>query len=171
MRLAASALERTPEGGTGAAAVNKRRDGAWQTLRKLADAAENAGERDRLDSVLALMGRLYPSQGGPSAVQDYPLSDFGGELVSSNAFVQSSKSTAADRPERHGELCDASRARALKEGPPVSTCGAKGGTWVRLMLAGDCKVTGIRIVRNRNKRRRTKKMPPMRLEVSEDGTS
>ena len=171
VRLAASALERTPEGENGAAAVNTRRDGAWQTLRKLAVAAENAGVRDRLDSVLALMGRLYPSQGGPSAVQGYPLSDFGGELVSSNAFVQSSKSTAADRPERHMEVCDASRARAPKEGPPVSTCGVKGGTWVRLMLAGDCEVTGIRIVRNRNKRRRTKKMPPMRLEISMDGTS
>jgi hypothetical protein len=164
VRLVTELLEESAPKGAG-----RRDDGALQTLRKLVAAAENAALRDRRERLVALMERLYPPP--PVAKgRAYPAEDFGGGLISSNAFVQVSRSMASDRPERHQELCDASPRRSIRDGLPVNACGARGGTWVRLQLAGECEATGIVIVNTPNRRIRAARMPA-RVETSVDGVS
>ena len=146
-----------------------RDDGAKQTLRKLVVTAENAALRERRENVVALMEKLYPTPpitGGRA----YPTEDFGAVLVSSNAFVQVSKSAATDKPERHQELCDASPTRPLRFGQPVTACGARDGTWVRLQFPGECEATGIVIVNTPNRKQRAARLP-MRVETSLDGVN
>ena len=165
VRLVTGLLEKGAPKGKGG-----RDDGARQTLRKLVVAAENAALRERVNNVVALMEKLYPTPPNTSTAPAYPAEDFGGGLISSNAFVQVSKSTSMDRPERHQELCDASPKRPVRDGLPVNACGAKGGTWVRLQFAGECEATGIVIVNTPNGKLRAARMPT-RVETSLDGVN
>ena len=139
-------------------------------LRRLIRQAEDAADRERLDKVLAIMKKIFPPAPFPANAKAFPAADFGGELISSNAFVQVSlnRADSRDRAERHQELCDASPLRGQRAGTPVMANGASGATWVRLQLLGDSEVKGILIVNTRMKKNREKQLP-MRVEVSADG--
>ncbi|MBQ9430598.1 MAG: hypothetical protein IJU44_03500 [Kiritimatiellae bacterium] len=150
------------------AAAGPERSGAKFVLRKMMVEAESAALRDRRDRIIALMDKLYPRTPAKSNGKAYPLNDFGGELISSNAYVQISRLSYLAKPELHGELCDASPTRSLRDGTPVLAIGTQGGTWIRLQLEDGCEATGILIVNTLSKKRRAAQLP-MRVEVSVDG--
>ena len=122
--------------------------------------ASKSGNMPAFRQLVQLQDRLEPA---PRSGKSYPLSDFGGTLLSSEGMLMTSSTSSWDTPARYARCIDATPADAngfhtAKEKSP----------WAVVVLPGPADVCGVVLENNSSSQNRARQAP-LEVQVSEDG--
>lgn len=122
--------------------------------------ASKAGNMTAFRQLAQLQDRLEPA---PRTGKQYPSSDFGGSLLSSDGMLMTSSTCRWDTPARYARCIDATPANANgfhtdKEKSP----------WAVVVLPGPADVCGVVVENNSSGVNRARQLP-LEIQVSDDG--
>ena len=124
--------------------------------------ASKSGNLEAFRQMASLQDRLEPYKGGG---KQYPMSDFGGQLVSAEGLLKTSSTSGWDVPKNYARCIDA------------TPCGGNGfhtekesAPWAVVTLPGPVEVRGI-VIENRGSSHNQQRQVPLEIQVSDDGSS
>ena len=122
--------------------------------------ASKAGNMEAFRQLAMLQDRLEPV---PRSAKSYPVSDFGGELVSSGGMLRTSSTSSWDVPARYARCLDATpcERNAFHTGKEKSP-------WAVVVLAGSAEICGVVAENNYGGINRERQVP-LEIQLSEDG--
>ena len=154
------ALAASAKGGKGGAAKGGQAKGI--DFGPMLLAASKNGNIEAFRHTIDMQSKLSPID-VPSG-QQYPLKDFGGDLVSKDGLIQTSSTCGYDHPERYPLAIDAS---PVGGGAAFHTDGEE-APWATVFLAGPTDVKGV-LIENRFGGHNATRLVPFIVEISEDG--
>ena len=147
----------------GEVVAEKAKDGAGSALdfNPLMLGASKSDNLEAFRQIALLQDKLEPYKGGG---KPYPVSDFGGQLVSAEGLLKTSSTSGWDKPKNYARCIDA------------TPCGENGfhtakekSPWAVVMLPGPVSVCGV-VAENKAGWQNRHRQAPLELQVSEDGT-
>ena len=142
--------------------AEKAKAGEGKTLdfNPLMLSASKSGNMEAFRQMASLQDRLEPCKDGG---KPYPLSDFGGQLVSAEGLLKTSSTSSWDVPKNYARCIDA------------TPCGENGfhtskesAPWAVVMLPGPVQVCGI-VIENRGSVHNRQRQLPLEIQASDDG--